>query len=680
LVEGALAERLGRDSCERDLVCAPTELAVDPGATPRTCHAAGELEGRCLPSCLPDVAAQAEQLTRAECSARELCLPCFDPLSGEDTGACHVGGDPGPREPPRVFASCCQGLGRCVPSAGIDSADRERVAVDVCSTADDALCVPSAWLSEPQAAPQSCRTSIEGEGRCLPSCLPDVARQSAQLDRGACEQGALCVPCFDPRDGADTGACRTGDDEPRDEPARLPSCCEGLGRCIAQDQLASSERARLSSDSCERAELCAPSAWLADEPAEAESCRAAGDREGRCLPACLPDVSAQADRLQRSSCDAGHACVPCFDPITGKTTGACALPGDDGPREPSEPAAACCDGLGLCLPQALIDDEQSEKLPTDGCAASADEVCVPIAWLDGGPPASCRAPGQLEGRCFPSCLPEVAEQRERLTQSNCGEHELCLPCFDPLTGEDTEACRTANDPGPQEGPEPFAMCCGEVGRCLPRSLVPDEARASLERETCAASYDALCTPSAWIEASAPPSCRAPGELEGRCLPRCLPQVAQLGARAVQADCATEHACVPCFDPLTGAESGACRTPGDQGPREPAVAFDRCCSDGERTLGTCLPASLLPDAQVAAVPAELCADGFACAPDALVRTPEVGLPACVSRLLGVGPAEPGACVPQCLLGDSAALLSRASCAAAERCVPCASLPLETAACD
>lgn len=563
LLDDALAEQLGRDSCERALVCAPTELALDPDAVPKTCHAQGELEGRCVPSCLPAVAAQAERLVRADCEREQLCLPCFDPLSGQDTGACHLGGDPGPRQAPRVFDTCCSGLGRCVPSASLVPADRARVATDSCDEDARAVCVPSAWLSDPIERPKACRTSFDGEGRCLPSCLPELARQAEQLEQGACEQGALCVPCFDPRDGSDTQACRTDGDEPRDPPVLLTSCCEGLGTCLAQ---------------------------------------------------------------------------------------------------------------------SLLDEAQRERLPVDECAAAADQVCVPSAWLDGAPPASCRAPGQLEGRCFPSCLPEVAEQRDQLTQSTCRTHELCLPCFDPLTGEDTEACRTDNDPGPQDAPEPFAVCCGELGRCLPRSLVPEDARAGLERDSCAASYDALCTPSAWIEGRAPASCHAPGQLEGRCLPRCLPQVAQLGELAQQADCPAEHACLPCFDPLTGQESGACATPGDEGPREPAIVFDRCCPDGEDTLGTCVPSSSLPDAQVAAVPKGLCAEGFTCAPDALVRTPQIGLSACVSRLLGIGPAQPGACVPQCLLGTNAFALSRASCAAAERCVPCSSLPLETAACD
>jgi hypothetical protein len=626
LLDGALSEQLGRDRCERDLVCAPTQLAVDPSAVFGTCEAPGELEGRCVPSCLPAVAAQADRLSRADCEREQLCLPCFDPLTGSDTGACHLGGDPGPKREPRVFATCCEGLGRCVPSETLLPAQRDSVAADVCE--GESSCVPSGWLEVPAQTPAVCRAALGGEGRCLPSCLLGIAEQAAQLEQGACAAGELCAPCFDPRDGKDTEACRTPGDEPRDPPMQLAECCDGLGRCIEEDSLAPEQRASLAGLGCE------------------------------------------------ASCAGGHACVPCFDPITGEPSGVCSSRDE----EPKGRARACCEGLGSCLPEALIAKGDRERLPVDRCSGSEDQLCVPSAWLSSEPPATCRAPGRLEGRCFPSCLPEVAERNEQLTQSNCREHELCLPCFDPLTGADTEACRTDDDPGPVEAPEPFAQCCGELGRCLPRSVVPEEARASLERESCVASYDALCTPEAWIEGSAPNECRAAGDLEGRCLPRCLPDVSALGARAETSTCPDEHACLPCFDPVSGEETGACSGPGDRGPSEPAVAFDRCCPAGERTLGTCLPSSLVPEAQRASVPAELCEEGFTCAPDALVRTPDVGLAPCISRLLGIGPAQPGACVPECLLGDSTVGLSRASCAEQERCVPCSALPLETAACE
>jgi hypothetical protein len=676
LIGAEMSQRLGRDSCGEQLLCAPTVLSTHPDAALVACRAEGDLEGRCLPSCLPEVSGQAARLSQAECPDGQLCLPCFDPRSGEATGACSFGSDR-PREPAKQFANCCEGRGRCVPPSSIPSGDRGRLAHDSC---EEALCVPSAWLADPRPPPERCRALGDLEGRCLPDCLPDIVARAGQLVQDSCTAGSLCSPCYDPRTSESTGACETKGDRPREPAKQFARCCEGTGRCVPAQSVPPADRGRLAASGCEgNAQLCAPSQWLDDPRPAPQSCRAAGDREGRCLSSCLPDVAARAKQLTRATCGAQQLCVPCFDPISGEDTGVCRIDPDPGPSEQPRTLASCCQGLGRCVPPELIADDDRTRLAADSCK-DAGALCVPSAWLSEPrpAPASCRAAGDLEGRCFASCLPEVAARASQLMQANCAAHELCLPCFDPLTGEDTQACRLPGDPGPMDPPREFEACCGELGRCLPRSAIDFNAQANLARESCISASDALCVPRAWIDGQRAPRCRAPGDLEGRCLPRCLQQVAEQGDKVQRADCAAEHACVPCFDPLSGQSTGACQLPGDAGPSDPPRVFERCCPAGNGTLGTCVPTALLPPGQTAPAPSQpLCPPQYSCVPDALVRTPQVGLSACAS---GLGTSSPGACVPECLLGDAAAVLTRATCGTGQRCVPCSQLGLETPACD
>jgi hypothetical protein len=100
---------------------------------------------------------------------------------------------------------------------------------------------------------------------------------------------------------------------------------------------------------------------------------------------------------------------------------------------------------------------------------------------------SCRAPGNIEGRCLSLCLPEVAEQADRLDQRGCDRNERCVPCYDPLTGADTEACRVGTDE-PAEEPRAYQHCCGgsgvELGMCMPLELLSAEQIDELPVESC----------------------------------------------------------------------------------------------------------------------------------------------------------------------------------------------------
>ena len=230
-----------------------------------------------------------------------------------------------------------------------------------CSTAT-AVCNAATFAAgsalQTRARPRATRRSMPFE------LLADVAaraRACSKRRRG----GELCVPCYDPRDGSDTLACRSGSDQPRTPPETFPGCCgagaETHGRCLPRTVLEATsplDAARLGPDSCEAPDaLCVPEAWLAEEPAPLAMCRSIGDLEGRCTPACLPEVAALAERLTSRGCQAHELCAPCHDPRTAEPTGVCSLNGDR-PREAPQGFARCCGtgsrAMGTCGPAAIL--------------------------------------------------------------------------------------------------------------------------------------------------------------------------------------------------------------------------------------------------------------------------------------------------------------------------------------
>ena len=118
---------LGKDTCTgKDDLCAPDALA-DSTFTPKKCVSLASAEGRCLPDCLPSVAQQGSRLPKADCAAGELCAPCYDPVTGKETGACSVNGDK-PTDKPVVFDPCCGTFGHCVPSSILSTDQKAQLA------------------------------------------------------------------------------------------------------------------------------------------------------------------------------------------------------------------------------------------------------------------------------------------------------------------------------------------------------------------------------------------------------------------------------------------------------------------------------------------------------------------------------------------------------------------------
>jgi hypothetical protein len=224
-------------------------------------------------------------------------------------------------------------------------------------------------------------------------------------------------------------------DPPFDESGTFADCCGGLGTCVPSGLVMPAQGARLERAQCGEALLCAPTAWVEDINRAPPACRATRGREGRCLPECLPEVARQAARLSRSGCDAAHACVPCYDPISGADTQACRF-GADAPGDPPQPFERCCAqggaSLGVCVPVELLSNEQGRLLPVDSCGAP-DTRCAPSELASAGTvPPSCgvqRGDGgpPLPGLCLPSCF-IAASLLAAAPAEGCDSGRRCALC------------------------------------------------------------------------------------------------------------------------------------------------------------------------------------------------------------------------------------------------------------
>jgi hypothetical protein len=170
--------------------CAPKK-AIERGGNyvPPTCRSIGKSEGRCMNTNIPMLAAQASLLPKEGCDPDEACAPCFDPRTGQDTGACHSAPCDAPKEPAKTFAKCCGGRGQCVPTENAGGS-ADMLAKDSCS-GDTPLCAPNELSGA--ATPQKCKALLFLEGICVSKCtLETIAKDFIQ---GSCPDGDMCAPC-----------------------------------------------------------------------------------------------------------------------------------------------------------------------------------------------------------------------------------------------------------------------------------------------------------------------------------------------------------------------------------------------------------------------------------------------------------------------------------------------------
>ncbi len=385
------------------------------------------------------------------------------------------------------------------------------------------------------------------------------------------------------------GACEGPKKLEKMDPSTLPPCCDGA-HCVPTEKVPGKVRAKLSQ--CPGG-FCVPDAFLTSGGAPAPSCKSVGDKDGACISVCVPEVERNKALLPQGTCAANEKCAPCISPLTQQSTGVCELGKDDddatcdgdggaaadagplpcphvGPPVLDPTTLPPCDGAAgnvagaHCLETALVPAAMAAKL-----ADCSKGKCVPDTFIASGGrfiPKTCTGPGLLEGRCLHQSLPDIAKKADKLSADGCESFERCAPCFDPITGADTGACKQSCDPGPTKPAVKFADCCvkggAPRGRCVPKQMVPDTQEQQLSKDTCAGADD-ICVPSENLQDDfLPLSCTGDsplylpfGKYSGVCLSTCLVFSGIDGLVVKQGNCDSLHQCVPCKDPL-GKATGA----------------------------------------------------------------------------------------------------------------------------
>jgi len=217
-----------------------------------------------------------------------------------------------------------------------------------------------------------------------------------------------------------------------------------------------------------------------------------------------------------------------------------------------------CDQGAHCVPNDLVPGEVQDFLPD----CNGEMKCVPDLFIETNANfllETCTSVMGLEGRCVSGCIPLVAERADILEQATCAEGELCAPCFDPLSGEDTMVCNLTCDPGPSEPPpEQLPSCCPDGnGTCVPGDLIPDSQEGALAQDACPEA-SLKCVPNQMLDPSFDPEPCEPGFLlellgvdDGVCVPECVDAVKSIA----KGGCPSGYRCAPCD--AFGEPTGAC---------------------------------------------------------------------------------------------------------------------------
>jgi hypothetical protein len=133
-------------------------------------------------------------LPQDTCAATERCAPCFDPLTGDPTGACSLACDGGPTSQPTTLATCCHARAHCVPTSSIPDDEESNLDDDSCD--DGQLCVPDQLLNADPIKTCTANSFILGDytGVCLSDCL-DFGIEGIALAQGSCGSHLECAPC-----------------------------------------------------------------------------------------------------------------------------------------------------------------------------------------------------------------------------------------------------------------------------------------------------------------------------------------------------------------------------------------------------------------------------------------------------------------------------------------------------
>jgi hypothetical protein len=257
-------------------------------------------------------------------------------------------------------------------------------------------------------------------------------------------------------------------------------------------------------------------------------------------------------------------------------------------------------------------------------------------------------------------------------------------------------------------------CCptalGKVGECTATSDVADPTlRAALGHDSCAASAGLVCAPNAALldaarhagadagnasDAATGPDLSGYGifdpcrstlggdvSLEGRCLPKCFTVGIPQSALLHQDGCSSpDIVCAPCFNPINGSETGACRQRSGDTPKESAVTFAPCgLQEGGPPLGLCIPTTVVNAAGTplaSKVRQHECKSSELCVPNLKARDLDACFDKCtvsssmVTQIVG---NAFGACVPGFVVYDvepvTKGFVAPDGCSAGEVCAPC-----------
>ncbi len=381
------------------------------------------------------------------------------------------------------------------------------------------------------------------------------------------------------------------------DPSTLPSCGAAVcadspnAHCVPTDKVPANVAAQLAQCS-DGASYCVPDSFIKSGGAAPPTCKSLNGADGVCLSVCVPQVKQYESLLPEDVCAADERCAPCINPLNNMSSGACDIGkptdctsggtggtptgGNTPPAPPMCPYSGpplvdvstltgCGDGAH-CVQTALVPAAMASQLAP--CAAPAGTLCAPDVFIQSAGnyiPKTCASLDAAEGRCLNVVIPQVKAQVAQLTQDVCQPYEKCVPCYSPIDGSDTGACKLSCDPGPQKPKVLFQDCCKmnnvEYGKCVPKTVIPMSLQSNLGADVCTNTTADLCVPSENLDPNFKPmACTGQGLIGGAytgvCLSKCLKFgfFQQLGIS--QGSCDNVHNCAPCTNPLTGQPTGA----------------------------------------------------------------------------------------------------------------------------
>ncbi|MBX3227842.1 MAG: hypothetical protein KIT84_22800 [Labilithrix sp.] len=342
--------------------------------------------------------------------------------------------------------------GRCVPKATLANF------ADTFESADckgEAACVPEELVkSGSKIELKKCTGVLNSEGRCFWPLAKDVIANYDML-KGAtkdqCEGDQVCAPCAHPVTKAETGLCKLGGGGNCDSGGTGGSSSNGtpdpIGKCPQEEEILPAESFK--QEDCTSNMLCVDASLVGEQAGKLAKCKAGvcapkksvlrgggyvpktckstGGFEGRCSNVGIPEIGAQKALLPKADCDADELCAPCFDPRTGKETGACSQASCDKPKDPPKTFAQCCGGTGRCVPTEAA-GENASSLGKDTCSGETP-VCAPNEFVGLAQPRSCKAGfGLIKGICLSRCSVTTGGAFAGLIKGDCDDGELCAPC------------------------------------------------------------------------------------------------------------------------------------------------------------------------------------------------------------------------------------------------------------